>query len=128
MENLNSKKHPTFIKILAALIFIVPLLFLGNCVRGCIFDPKTPEKIVIENNHLDGSVKQVRLYVKNNIRNSSSYESLDWSNLKFNDEKRVYLVRHKYRYKNDFDQIQIEEKLFTIDTLGNVIYELDLLN
>lgn len=78
----------------------------------------------IVNSAWDGSVWQVKNYLKKNLKDPDSYESIEWG--KVIKEGKEYKVRHKYRAKNSFGGYVIEEWIFTIDESGNVIYTLQL--
>lgn len=66
----------------------------------------------------DGSVGQVYNYLKENLKDPDSYQSIDWSPI--NSISTGYAVRHKYRSKNSFGGYVISNQLFTMDKNGNV--------
>jgi hypothetical protein len=73
----------------------------------------------VENSSWDASVSQVKDYLKKNLKDSKSYESIEWSEV-----QRVgdnYRVRHKYRAKNSYGGYAIENQVFTINKQGDVI-------
>lgn len=74
----------------------------------------------IENSAWDGSVYQVKKYLKNNLKDPDSYESIEWSKVLKNNDG-TYSVRHKYRARNSFGGMVIENWIFTLDENGNVI-------
>jgi hypothetical protein len=73
----------------------------------------------IQNSAWDGSVWQVEDYLKKNLKDPKSYESIEWSKVIEDGDK--YRVLHKYRAKNSFGGYVIEECIFTLDEDGNVI-------
>ena len=73
----------------------------------------------VYNSSWDGSVRQVERYLKNNLKDPDSYESIEWSNVVKQDDGS-FIVRHKYRAKNSFGGYVVEEKYFTLDSSGNV--------
>ena len=73
----------------------------------------------ITNSSWDGSVWQVKKYLKEKLKDPDSYESIEWGTVI--EKNDVYQVRHKYRAKNSFGGYVIEECLFTLDKEGNVI-------
>lgn len=75
-------------------------------------------KINVENSSWDGSVRQVKDYLKRNLKDPKSYESIEWSNVIENNDG--YMVRHKYRAKNSFGGYTIEDKTFYMDFNGNI--------
>lgn len=74
--------------------------------------------IEVKNSSLDGSVSQVVKYLKNNLKDPDSYESIEWGNVTETDNG--YIVRHKYRAKNSFGGYVIEHQIFHIDWQGNI--------
>lgn len=72
----------------------------------------------VKNSSWDGSVSQVVRYLKNNLKDPSSYESIEWGNVTETDNG--YVVRHKYRAKNSFGGYVIEHQIFHIDWQGNI--------
>lgn len=72
----------------------------------------------VKNSSLDGSVSQVVKYLKNNLKDPDSYESIEWGNVTETDNG--YIVRHKYRAKNSFGGYVIEHQIFNIDWQGNI--------
>lgn len=74
--------------------------------------------IEVKNSSLDGSVSQVVKYLKNNLKDPDSYESIEWGNVTEIDNG--YIVRHKYRAKNSFGGYVIEHQIFHIDWQGNI--------
>ncbi len=79
----------------------------------------------VGNDDYDGSVKQVVAYLKENLKDPRSYESISWSKVMHKDN--YYLVRHKYRAKNSLGGYVIENKLFYIDLYGE-IYKIEEFN
>jgi len=79
----------------------------------------------VANDEYDGSVKQVVAYLKENLKDPRSYESISWSKVMHKDN--YYLVRHKYRAKNSLGGYVIENKLFYIDLYGE-IYKIEEFN
>jgi hypothetical protein len=85
----------------------------------------TPTPTVdIKNSLYDGSVKQVKDYLKYTLRDPDSYESIEWSEVKRKDDG--YYVRHKYRARNGFGGYVVANQLFHIDFSGNVADVQDL--
>lgn len=81
--------------------------------------------VEVKNSLYDGSVKQVKEYLKYNyLRDPNSYESIEWSEVKRKDDG--YYVRHKYRAKNGLGGYVVANQLFHLDFSGNVIDVTDL--
>ena len=74
----------------------------------------------IQNSAWDGSVYQVKNYLKRNLKDPDSYEGIEWSNVVKNDNG-TYNVRHKYRARNSFGGMVVENWVFVLDEYGNVI-------
>ena len=72
----------------------------------------------VKNNGLDASVYQVEQYLKNNLRDPDSYEPMEWSAVQKTEDG--YSVRHKYRARNGFGGMNIENQIFYLDEDGNV--------
>lgn len=77
------------------------------------------KKVKVENSPWDGSVYQVKKYVKSNLKDPSSYESIEWSPVQKTD--RGYVVRHKFRAKNSFGGYVVEEYIITLNDCGEVV-------
>ena len=75
--------------------------------------------VEITNSSYDGSVSQVKDYLRKNLKDPKSYEGIEWGKLK--EEQNGYSVYHKYRAKNSFGGYVIEAQVFYLDFGGNVI-------
>ena len=67
----------------------------------------------VENSAWDGSVSQVKTYLKENLKDPKSIEYIEWS--KVFSEGKYYLVRCKYRAKNSFGGYVLENQIFFIN-------------
>ena len=74
--------------------------------------------VKVENSSIDGSVSQVKRYLKNNLKDPDSYEGIEWSDVVETDNG--YTVRHKYRAKNSLGGYVVENQIFYLDLQGNV--------
>lgn len=72
----------------------------------------------VENSSWDGSVKQVRKYLKKNLKAPDSYKSIEWG--KVIHTENGYMVRHKYRAKNSFGAYIMEDKIFYLNKSGDI--------
>lgn len=87
--------------------------------------PSTVSSVEVKNSGWDGSVKQVKEYLKYSyLRDPDSYESIEWSEVKRKDDG--FYVRHKYRAKNGFGGYVVANQLFHLDFSGNVVDVKDL--
>lgn len=98
--------------------------FVAVIILGIFFDPSFINNLSrynedpVKNNGLDASVYQVEQYLKNNLRDPDSYKPMEWSAVQ--KTKNGYYVRHKYRARNGFGGMEIENKIFYLDKDGNV--------
>lgn len=103
------------------------IILLACVISGCFAlcntesNPEPPKQIVSQSKY-DRSVNQVNDYLRSNLKDWDSYQSIEWSELKDNGGKGKYrfMIRHKYRAKNSFGGYEIENKVFYLDSLGNV--------
>lgn len=114
---------------------IMPLVTIGVivlCIGGCFAmyaikgsrssTTKKEHSEVVYNSSFDGSVAQVEKYLEKNLKDPDSYEAIEWSDVKkVEGQSHRFVVRHKYRAKNGFGGMKIENKLFYLDGSGNVI-------
>ncbi len=77
------------------------------------------ETAVVFNSPWDGGVYQVERYLKDNLKDPDSYESITWYNVIT--IGTGFRVMHKYRAKNSFGGYAISQKVFTLDSKGSVI-------
>lgn len=80
----------------------------------------------IQNSPWDGSVYQVKKYLKKNLNNPKSYESISWSAVHYDSSINKYYVQHTYRAQNGFGAIVLCSQTFEIDSQGNVINVVDM--
>lgn len=73
---------------------------------------------IVENSSWDGSVHQVKDWLRNNLKDPGSLEFIEWGTVI--ETTSGYSVRVKYRAKNSFGGYVIEEKIFDLDRSGNV--------
>lgn len=80
----------------------------------------------ITNSEWDGSVELVKGFLHNNLNDWNSYESIEWSKIakvadSTTDSTGVYyIVRNKFRTKNEMGGTMIYNWVFKIDNAGNV--------
>lgn len=95
-------------------IFVLTLSVWGNQCSFEAFDNTQ----TVQNSGIDASVHQVKKYLKNNLKDPKSYESIEWSQVNWNGDQ--YVVRHKYRAKNSYGGYVVSNKLFYLDRNGYV--------
>jgi hypothetical protein len=76
------------------------------------------DKTKVQVSSWDGSVSEVKTYLKNNLNDAKSYESVEWSDVK--EHNGVSVVRHKYRAKNAMGGTVLKDQLFVVDKDGKV--------
>ena len=89
-------------------------------VLGIFFDPSFINNLSdpVKNSGLDASVYQVEQFLYDNLKDPDSYDPIEWSAVQ--KTKNGYYVRHKYRARNGFGGMNIENKIFYLDEDGNV--------
>lgn len=92
--------------------FLIVLLLLSSC-------NKKDSSPIVENSSYDGSVSQVKDYLNKNLKDPESYESIEWGAVKKTNDG--YKVSHKYRAKNSFGALVIENTVFYLNSVGNVV-------
>ncbi|MFT0280834.1 hypothetical protein [Bacteroides thetaiotaomicron] len=72
----------------------------------------------------------VRVYLKRHyLKDPDSYEGISWEAFgTYNKDNNTYFALHKYRAKNSYGGYVVEEKLFVLDSDGNVIKVVDDMN
>ena len=72
----------------------------------------------------------VRVYLKRYyLKDPDSYQGISWEAFGiYNQENNTYFALHKYRAKNSYGGYVVKEKLFVLDSNGNVIKVVDDVN
>lgn len=78
-----------------------------------------PTRGAVQNSGWDGSVHQVERYLKTVLKDPDSYDGIEWS--KVMPSGPQFVVRHKYRARNSFGGMVIENRIFVLDAAGNVL-------
>lgn len=119
-----SFKNAPISKIVSDAKFKVEKIKLNRLVNEALErGEKQKGKPKIINSPWDSSVTQVQSYLKKNLKDPKSYESIEWS--KVNNSKDGYWVRHKYRAKNSLGGFAIENKIFYMNFDGVVTKVVD---
>src|ERR1019366_2379635 len=90
---------------LVIVAIFVALIIIGRSSKEN--EPSSPTHAVVENSQWDGSVRQVKDWLKGHVRDPDSLEYIEWSPLLKNGDG--YMVRVKYRAKNGFGGYEVEE-------------------
>jgi len=126
MEKNKSKKENSNISngCLVAIIIFVILFLIGLFMPSDSTHGTSSSNKIVEGSEWDGSVWQVKSWLKSNLKDPSSIEYVNWSNV--NDEVNGgFSVRVKYRAKNSFGGYSIENKIFYLNSSGNVTHHVD---
>ncbi|MFC2776059.1 hypothetical protein [Segatella oulorum] len=114
-----------------SLLAIIALIVASIMAAGIFNDSTEPQKkeesvAVVHNDELDGSVRQITQFLKKNLNDPGSYESVEWGPVTENPHTKWFVVRHKYRAKNGYGATQIYNQIFTLDSLGTVLSTSDV--
>ena len=100
-------------KISFILVIVISVIYVVFDDGSSSFD-----EIPVTNSGLDASVYQVEQFLDDNLNDPDSYDPIEWSAVQ--PTKNGYYVRHKYRARNGFGGMNIENKIFYLDKDGNV--------
>ncbi len=112
--------------------FLVIIIIFVLFIIGIIFQPSSDSlnggrasasSEVVENSAWDGSVSQVKSWLKDNLKDPRSLEFINWSPV--SKTKNGFMVRVKYRAKNSFGGYVVENKVFFLDSTGTVTSSID---
>lgn len=108
------------------LTIIIAVLISGLLLTTCDEEEKeakTQYEIErdAESDFISTTQSTVRQYLKDNLKDPKSYESIEWSEIAKKDE--FILVRHKYRAKNSFGGYTLENKVFKLTVGGRSVLE-----
>jgi hypothetical protein len=81
-------------------------------------DAELRRKAVVFNSAWDGSVYQVEQYLKRRLKDPDSFDAIGWGAV--SRSCTGYTVGVRYRARNSFGGMVIEEQFFDLDTAGNV--------
>jgi hypothetical protein len=101
---------------LAAIICI----FVTLAIIGLI-SARNESRAAVAASAWDGSVSQVKEYLKTHAKDPDSLQFIEWSPVER--LRDVYAVRCKYRAKNSFGGYAVENKIFALDESGRVLGE-----
>jgi hypothetical protein len=104
------------------LFLIVVSMLISMCfiyVTDNVDTELTKEDLIPTQSEPGYSVWQVSYYLKNNLNDPDSYESVSWGTLQPSGSE--FLIPHKYRAKNGFGATILQSQVFVLDSTGNVI-------
>lgn len=129
----NNKKWSEFTpkekkraKINIAMISIIAICIVCGIAIECNDTTPEPAKEIVYNSEWDGSVQQVKDYLKATLNDADSYSSVEWGIVVKNPQTKEFTVRHKYRANNMFGGKVLKHQLFLLDSLGTVINVSDI--
>lgn len=107
--------------LLIAILAIFPLYsalsaFTEKEAAPIVAETKEP----VLNSSYDGSVRQVEDWLEKNFNDPKSIERIEWSKV-VKTEQGNYVVRYKFRAKNEDGGMQIYNKAFILGSTGIVI-------
>lgn len=109
----------------------VSAAFVIICVVAALMNP-TPEnenisqekstanEKLLTNSPWDGSVYYAKEYLKKNLNNWDSYESIEWSPAQLTAD-RSYVVRNKFRAANAFGALVVQDWIFYYTSDGAIL-------
>jgi len=146
-ESLQSKyrKLPFYLTMISIILIIVYIFLVNNNIisgrmPSTIYSSETPSsnysssrkiskkttskkstsKQIVSNSGWDGSVYQVKSWLKSNLKDPSSLKFIEWSKV-FRESNGEFSVRVKYRAKNSFGGYSVENKVFYLNSSGRVL-------
>ena len=97
------------------MILVLMLASLAACSAG----DETPKEPVY-NSSYDGSVRQVQDWLDANFNDPKSIERIEWSPVVKTDQGN-YVVRYKFRARNEQGGVELHNKVFILGSTGAVI-------
>ena len=119
---------------IAVLIFLVVVIIFNISSREYSTSSKGNNRIENYGSNKGPSQTKamagVRVYLKRHyLKDPDSYEGISWEAFGiYNKDNNTYFALHKYRAKNSYGGYVVEEKLFVLDSDGNVIKVIDDMN
>jgi hypothetical protein len=117
-DSWNSWSNPAARK----MVFVAMGLAVATIVWAVVLDFSTPtakNAPPVKNSPYDGSVSQVKYWLREYLKDPDSVQYIDWSTVKTLDDGQ-HAVLVKYRAKNSFGGYVIEQRLFVLDQKGVV--------
>jgi hypothetical protein len=101
-------------------ILIILGIVLFMSILGGSNSKKSEPREKVFNSSWDGSVYQAEMYLKDRLKDPSSYESINWGKVNKNPEGN-YVTWVKYRAKNSFGGYNIGTQVFELSPRGDVL-------
>ena len=131
---IQNKKNKERRQWIAVLIFLVVVIIFNISSREYSTSSKGNNRIENYGSNKGPSQTKamagVRVYLKRHyLKDPDSYEGISWEAFGiYNKDNNTYFALHKYRAKNSYGGYVVEEKLFVLDSDGNVIKVVDDMN
>lgn len=131
---IQNKKNKERRQWIAVLIFLVVVIIFNISNREYSTSSKGNNRIENYGSNKGPSQTKamagVRVYLKRHyLKDPDSYEGISWEAFGiYNKDNNTYFALHKYRAKNSYGGYVVEEKLFVLDSDGNVIKVVDDMN
>lgn len=131
---IQNKKNKERRQWIAVLIFLVVVIIFNISSREYSTSSKGNNRIENYGSNKGPSQTKamagVRVYLKRHyLKDPDSYEGISWEAFGiYNKDNNTYFALHKYRAKNSYGGYVVEEKLFVLDSDGNVIKVIDDMN
>jgi len=107
--------------LLAAALAMMPLSLAVSAISEQETKPIVAEtKEAVLNSSYDGSVHQVEEWLGKNFNDAKSIERIEWSKV-VKTEQGNYVVRYKFRAKNETGGMEIYNKAFILGSTGIVL-------
>jgi hypothetical protein len=129
MKNANAKKTGGCLLniVLICGIGIAALAIVGTIMGKMNPPPPNPQAgWAAQNSAWDASVHQVVSYLKSNLNDPGSYEGIEWSPVQPRPDGEGYMVRHRYRARNGFGALTVQQAIFYMDDQGRVLRHMDM--
>jgi hypothetical protein len=94
-------------------------IFLLAILSACSPKEDAPKEAVY-NSSYDGSVRQVEDWLDKNLNDPKSVERVEWSPV-VKTEQGNFVVRYKFRAKNKFGGMELQNKVFILGSTGIVL-------
>lgn len=117
-EEQKKKNRDSAIGGIIVLLLLVGFIYITQSDNSST--TSTPPAEIVSNSAWDGSVSQVKSWLKKNLKDPGSLEFIEWFKVVKNSDGG-FMVKVKYRAKNSFGGYVVETKLFALDSSGNVI-------
>lgn len=115
-EDFKTKKPSRGFQVTIAVIAIaLAALFLYKCSP---FENEKSTTEAVTNSPIDGSVRSVEKYIKDNLKDPDSYKSVKWSEVQ--KEGNGYVVAVEYKANNSFGAAVTNKEVYHLDNEGNV--------